>query len=430
MHEQKITNEDRTIFALNPLARSFSPRKLGHCILSDPSSPKKILSREYSSTPHISLSLEIFMTSPYQERIMEESENFTSCSFTSSFIKSYQELIDKIELDEGTIDIDLDEEPNPLSPKIISNRLNAEANIELGEEPIDNKFDEEHTDFLSDTPLAFSFETPNISVEVTLSNTGDQCFTFANFVEFGEYYFVYALAVRVVLFFVLEPFIYTNESVVPTNNSTMEHSIPLQNEPELDLTYTMGYQNENDVTTGNTNLSAGKKELIPPDILLQNLRLKNNERILIGHLNINSIPNKIGLLEDLVHNRVDILLVSETKINESFPTDQLRMMGFATPFRLDRSIHGGGLLLYVRKDIPAQQKSLSVSGIECIIVELTISKKKWLLVGIYNPHKQLTVSFLNILSRNIDHYSVSNDNIIIMGDFNMETSDPPFLSDI
>ena len=113
------------------------------------------------------------------------------------------------------------------------------------------------------------------------------------------------------------------------------------------------------------------------------------------------------------------------KINESFTTDQLRMMGFATPFRLDRSIHGGGLLLYVRKDIPAQQKSLSVSGIECIIVELTISKKKWLLVGIYNPHKQLTVSFLNILSRNIDHYSVSNDNIIIMGDFNMETSDLP-----
>ena len=126
-----------------------------------------------------------------------------------------------------------------------------------------------------------------------------------------------------------------------------------------------------------------------------------------------------------MHNRVDILLVSETKINDSFPTDQFCMMGFDTPFRLDRTIHGGGLLLYIRKDIPAQPKSLIVSGIECIIVEITISKKKWLLFGIYNPLKAHTAAFLDVLSKNLDHFSASYDNIVILGDFNSEISDLP-----
>ena len=364
MQKQKITNEDRKIFTLNPLVRSFSPTKLEHCTHSDPFSPKKFLSHEFSSTSHSSVNSKIVMNSPYQERIMEESENFTNDGFTSSFIKSYQELIDKIELDEETTDTNFDKEPNPLSPKIISIRLDTEVNVELEEDPSDYGVDEKKTDFLSDTPVAFSLETPNISA-VTLSNTAEPCFLFINCVEFGAYYFVYALTMRVVLFIVLEPFIHTNEFIEPTSNSTMEHSIPLQNEPELDLTDTQGYQNEEDVTTGNVNLVAGKKELIPPDILLQNLRLKNNERILIGHLNINTIPNKVVLLEDLVHNRVDILLVSETKINKSFPTDQLRMMGFATPLRFDRSIHGGGLILYLRLDnLPASEARPEVPGRE------------------------------------------------------------------
>ena len=66
-----------------------------------------------------------------------------------------------------------------------------------------------------------------------------------------------------------------------------------------------------------------------------------------------------------------------------------------------------------------------VNGIECIIVELTISKKKRFLCVIYNPHKESTASFLDILSKNLDHFSPSYDNLIIMGDFNSEISELP-----
>jgi len=70
-----------------------------------------------------------------------------------------------------------------------------------------------------------------------------------------------------------------------------------------------------------------------PHELLQALRLKNVDRIIIGHLNINSIRNKIGLLGDMVQDRIDILLVSETKIDDSFPIVQFRLNGYTEPYR-------------------------------------------------------------------------------------------------
>ena len=44
-------------------------------------------------------------------------------------------------------------------------------------------------------------------------------------------------------------------------------------------------------------------------------------------------------------------MVSETKIDMSFPTSQFVIQGFAALFRLDRTNIGGGTLVYVRDDI-------------------------------------------------------------------------------
>ena len=127
---------------------------------------------------------------------------------------------------------------------------------------------------------------------------------------------------------------------------------------------------------------------------------------------------------DLIRGQVDILLVSETKLNKSFPPAQFALEGFADPpCRLDRNIHGGGLLLYIRDDITIKPLKLVSTGIECIILEVSIAKKKWLLMGIYNPQKYLTSSFLNILSSNLDHYLPSYDNVLLFGDFNCEISE-------
>ena len=49
------------------------------------------------------------------------------------------------------------------------------------------------------------------------------------------------------------------------------------------------------------------------------IRQKNLNRIIIAHLNVNSIRNKLEMLKEVVGNKIDILLISETKLEDTFP---------------------------------------------------------------------------------------------------------------
>ena len=44
-------------------------------------------------------------------------------------------------------------------------------------------------------------------------------------------------------------------------------------------------------------------------------------------------------------------MISETKIDNSFPKGQFLIKGIGEPFRTDRNIHGGRIIFYVREDI-------------------------------------------------------------------------------
>ena len=157
---------------------------------------------------------------------------------------------------------------------------------------------------------------------------------------------------------------------------------------------------------------------------LSNLRSKNSDRVIIAHLNINSIRNKFEMISELIIGNIDIILLSETKIDNSFTTSQFIIPGFSSPFRNDRTRHGGGLLLYVRKDIPAKLLRCSYcEDIECLLIEVTFHKKKWLIYGTYNPNRLLISDHLSTLSNSIDKYAKLYDNIVILGDFNAEPLD-------
>ena len=81
---------------------------------------------------------------------------------------------------------------------------------------------------------------------------------------------------------------------------------------------------------------------------------KNPNRIIIAHLNINSIRNKFEMLKEVVGNKIDVLLISETKLDDTFPLNQFILEGFTPPYRIDRMAHGGGLMLSIREDIPSK----------------------------------------------------------------------------
>ena len=72
-------------------------------------------------------------------------------------------------------------------------------------------------------------------------------------------------------------------------------------------------------------------------------------------------------------------MVSETKIDETLPLAQLCVEGCSTSYRLDRTCKGGGLLLYVRDDIPSKQiklKFIENEAFQGFFVEINPRQKK------------------------------------------------------
>ena len=54
------------------------------------------------------------------------------------------------------------------------------------------------------------------------------------------------------------------------------------------------------------------------------------------------------MLQEVIENSIDVLLISETKLDASFPSSRFILDGFTPPYRLDRMQHGGGIMLFVR----------------------------------------------------------------------------------
>ena len=62
--------------------------------------------------------------------------------------------------------------------------------------------------------------------------------------------------------------------------------------------------------------------------LLNSLCISYPDKLAFAYLNINSIRNKFEMLLDLIKGNIDILLVSETKIDDSFPNGNLLIDGY------------------------------------------------------------------------------------------------------
>ena len=155
-----------------------------------------------------------------------------------------------------------------------------------------------------------------------------------------------------------------------------------------------------------------------------NIRLKNRNRSCIGELKINSIRNNFDFLYFKIGPNLDLLAVSETKLDDSFPTTQFLMSGFCRTYRLDRCSNDEGLLLYIREDttsrLPTEYKP--PENVESLFVEINIRKRKWLLCC-YNPHKNNISNHLHHLSKGLDVYLKHYDNLLILGDLNSELKD-------
>ena len=68
------------------------------------------------------------------------------------------------------------------------------------------------------------------------------------------------------------------------------------------------------------------------------------------------------------------MVISETKLDEPFSNGQFKIPGHALPSRLNRNQLGGGIMVFVREDIPSRVLSLN-KFIEPLFIELNFRKK-------------------------------------------------------
>ena len=135
---------------------------------------------------------------------------------------------------------------------------------------------------------------------------------------------------------------------------------------------------------------------------LKELRQKNLNPPIIVQLKINSTRNKFQILERQVCANLDILLITENK--------------------LDHSSSGGGILLNIRDDVPSRL-SLNSNETESIFAEINFRKKKWLICASYNPQKNNISNHLHHSGKSLDDY-IGNFDIFLLGYFNLEFSEP------
>ena len=153
---------------------------------------------------------------------------------------------------------------------------------------------------------------------------------------------------------------------------------------------------------------------------LKFIRKGNFNRLVLAHININSIRNKFDNLVLQIANNVFILMISEKKLDNSFSEGQFLIPGYSSPYRLNRNCRGGGIMMYIREDTPSKLLPIENQPIEGFYVEINLRKKKWLLCGTYIPHRNNIAIHLDSLSKKVALYSSAYDNYILIGDFNIE----------
>ena len=144
--------------------------------------------------------------------------------------------------------------------------------------------------------------------------------------------------------------------------------------------------------------------------VLHQQRLKYAKNLIIGHLNINSIRNKFLGFKELVLRDADICLISETKLDNSFPDQRFHVNGYKM-FHKDRNKFGR-LILFVKENTACKVLNTFRLSEECEIISInfSMSNKTWLLFDIYNPPSQNEVLFVEQIKLALKTYSTTYEN--------------------
>ena len=79
----------------------------------------------------------------------------------------------------------------------------------------------------------------------------------------------------------------------------------------------------------------------------------------------------------MINGNIDILMISETKLNENFAAAQFLLVGYCMPYRFDRNRNCGDIMLYIREDIPSRLIEMKVrNNVEYFFAGINLRKKR------------------------------------------------------
>ena len=64
------------------------------------------------------------------------------------------------------------------------------------------------------------------------------------------------------------------------------------------------------------------------------------------HFNVNTLRNKFEQLKGMISGTVDILIITETELDDTFPSCPVYICRFSKMYRLDHSGNGGDIMIY------------------------------------------------------------------------------------
>ena len=183
---------------------------------------------------------------------------------------------------------------------------------------------------------------------------------------------------------------------------------------------------------GNDDTSVNESNDFTSD--LKKLGYCNPKNMLIGYINIKSLRNKYDPIRSILQNGLsDIFTLSETKLDESFPTAQFHITNFVL-HRKDRNAHGGGVITYIRSDLPHRRRydmEVNASGFEFIILEVQLYKKeKRLICSCYKPPCIKDSVFERSFSELLNSLQIESSHILIIRDIDFDMSEENTLSNI
>ena len=124
----------------------------------------------------------------------------------------------------------------------------------------------------------------------------------------------------------------------------------------------------------------------------------------IVHYNINSIlaTDRIEQLTDICKIlKIDVLILSESKLDQTIPNQLITIPGYHEPLRHDRNIngrHGGGVIMYIAQHLVFQHRSeLQSDKFEHLWADVRVNGKIFAINGIYRPPNESALDHQNFL---------------------------------